>query len=174
MRKARATPARRAVRSGTKEPPEQDAYDVAVRFLGNRPRSVSEIERHLRGKRYEPEAIERAIDQLRAQRYVDDVAFARYWVEQRARFRPKGDRALVSELLAKGVARDTINLAVGERDPDAELAQAREAIRKPITRWASLSERDRKRKIQQYLVARGFSYDTIEAVIARPHQETAE
>ncbi len=78
----------------------------------------------------------------------------------------------MSELLAKGVARETINLVVGERDPDAELTQAREAIRRPITRWATLDTRERKRKIQQYLAARGFSYDTIEAVIARPQEET--
>jgi len=174
VRKARATPARRGGGSRPTEPLDQDAYDVAVRYLANRPRSVDEIERHLRGKRYEPAAIERAIDQLRAQRYVDDLAFARYWVEQRARFRPKGDRALVSELLAKGVARETIGLVVGERDPDAELTQAREAIRRPITRWAALDARERKRKIQQYLAARGFSYDTIEAVIARPHEDPTE
>ncbi len=154
--------------------PSGDPYEVAVRFLANRPRSVDEIERHLRGKRYDPAAIERAIDQLRAQRYVDDLAFARYWVEQRARFRPKGDRALVSELLAKGVARETIHLVVGERDPDAELTQAREAIRRPITRWVALNERDRRRRIQQHLAARGFSYDTIEAVIAHPHDDPTE
>ena len=69
-----------------------------MQFLGNRPRSVSEIRRHLRGKRYLDEAIDGAIDKLRAQRYVDDLDFAKYWVEQRSRFRPKGDRALVSEL----------------------------------------------------------------------------
>lgn len=151
--------------------PHGDAYDVAVRYLGPRPRSVAEIRRHLRGKRFEDPAIDRAIDQLRAQRYIDDEAFARYWVEQRDRFRPKGERAIVSELLQKGVSREVIDLVVGEREPDSEVKRAREAIRRPIMRWLTLSDVDRKRKIHQYLAQRGFSYDTIEEVLARPGQE---
>lgn len=150
--------------------PQGDPYEVAVRYLGPRPRSVSEIRRHLRSKRFDDPAIDRAIDALRAQRYIDDEAFARYWVEQRDRFRPKGERAIVSELLQKGVARETIDTVLGERQPDIELRRAREAIRRPLPRWLTLSEVDRKRKIHAYLAQRGFSYDTIDEVLTRPDQ----
>ena len=155
----------------TTPPPDDGAYDAAVRYLANRPRSVAEIRRHLRTKRYSDAAIDRAVDQLRAQRYIDDEAFARYWLEQRERFRQKGERALVSELLGKGVPRETIDLVLGERDPDADVKQARQALRRPITRWQTLEEGERKRKIHQFLVARGFSYDTIEAVLERPEPD---
>ncbi|HEX4744999.1 MAG TPA: RecX family transcriptional regulator [Candidatus Limnocylindria bacterium] len=161
----------RRTRAEATPPPDDGAYDAAVRYLANRPRSVAEIRRHLRTKRYSDTAIDRAVDQLRAQRYIDDEAFARYWVEQRERFRQKGERALVSELLGKGVPRETIDLVLGERDPDADVKQAREAIRRPITRWQTLEEGERKRKIHQFLVARGFSYDTIEAVLERPEAD---
>lgn len=164
----------RARRPAADAPPEGDAYDAAVRYLGPRPRSVAEIKRHLRTKRFDEAAQEKAIDQLRAQRYIDDTAFARYWVEQRARFRPKGDRALVSELLAKGVARETIDVVIGEADPEAELQRAREAIRRPLVRWLAMDEGERKRKIHQYLAARGFPYDVIETVIAHPEAEPTE
>jgi SOS response regulatory protein OraA/RecX len=80
----------------------------------------------------------------------------------------------VSELLGKGVPRETIDLVLGERDPDADVKQAREAIRRPITRWQTLEEGERKRKIHQFLVARGFSYDTIEAVLQRPEVDGDE
>lgn len=150
--------------------PQGDPYEVAVRYLGPRPRSVSEIRRHLRSKRFDDPAIDRAIDALRAQRYIDDEAFARYWIEQRDRFRPKGERAIVSELLQKGVARETIDTVLGERQPDIELRRAREAIRRPLPRWLTLSEVDRKRKIHAYLAQRGFSYDTIDEVLTRPDQ----
>ena len=86
--------------------PSGTAYDAALRYLGNRPRSVSEIHRHLRGKKFDDEAIAAAIDKLRAQRYVDDDAFARYWLEQRERFRPRGDRGIRMELAQKGVSRE--------------------------------------------------------------------
>jgi regulatory protein len=162
---------RRASRPARDSPALGDAYDVAVRYLGPRPRSIAEIKRHLRTKRFDEVEQDKAIDQLRAQRYIDDEAFARYWVEQRARLRPKGQRAIVSELIAKGVARETIDVVLGEADPDAETKRAREAIRRPMLRWLSMDDNERKRKIHQYLAARGFSYDVIEEVLARPGGE---
>ena len=146
--------------------PTGDPYDVAVRYLASRPKSVAEIARHLRGKRFDVADIERAIDRLRAQRYVDDDAFARYWVEQRERFKPRADRALKSELLGKGVSRDIIEVVLGERAPDADVEQAKRALSRPMTRWATLAPAERKRKIHTYLAARGFGYGTIEEVIA--------
>jgi regulatory protein len=162
---------RKASRPARDAPPAGDAYDTAVRYLGSRPRSVSEIKRHLRTKRFDEAEQDKAIDQLRAQRYIDDEAFARYWVEQRAKFRPKGQRAIASELMQKGVAREIIDLVLGEADAGAETKRARESIRRPMTRWLSMDENERKRKIHQYLVTRGFSYDVIEEVIAKPEAE---
>ncbi len=151
--------------------PYGNPYEEAVGFLATRPRSVAEIRRHLHGKRYDDAAIDGAIDRLRAQRYVDDLDFAKYWVEQRSRFRPKGDRALVSELTSKGVARETINAALGELPPESEADRARRALARPAARWRSLDATERKRKIHAYLVARGFGYDVIEEVIAEPELE---
>jgi regulatory protein len=148
-------------------------YEAAVQFLGNRPRSVAEIRRHLRGKRYDDEAVDGAIDKLRAQRYVDDLDFAKYWVEQRSRFRPKGDRALVSELTSKGVSRETIDAALGEMPAESEADRARRAIARQLRRWESLEAAERKRKIHAFLAQRGFGYDVVDEVIARPEIEAA-
>jgi regulatory protein len=160
--------ARRASRPAA---PSGSAYDAAVRYLGARNRSVAEIRRHLRGKRFDDAVIDAAIDKLRAQRYVDDGAFARYWVEQRDTHRPRGERALVSELMQKGLSREVIELALGEREPDADVKRARELIKRPITRWMTLSDVDRKRKIHQYLAQRGFSYEVIDEVIEHPRAD---
>ncbi len=160
-----------ATKSSRTAAPKGDAYDDAVAYLANRPRSIAEIERRLRSKRHDPAAIDRAIDKLRAQRYVDDEAFARYWVEQRARFRQKGDRALRSELRLKGVPGDVIDLVLGGREPDAEAAQAHEALRRPLVRWLTLEPVERKRKAHALLVQRGFSYDIIEEVLAHIGEE---
>ena len=80
----------------------------------------------------------------------------------------------MSELLGKGVPRETIDVVLGDRDPEAEVQQARAAIRRPIARWQTLEEGERKRKIHQYLAARGFSYDTIEAVLERPEEPESD
>jgi regulatory protein len=147
--------------------PVGDAYEVAVRYLGGRPHTVAEIHRHLRSKKFDQDTIDHAIDRLRAQRYVDDEAFARWWVEQRERFKPRGDRALRVELAQKGVARDVIEVVLGERAPDADVELARRALSRPLTRWANMSDAERRRKIHAYLAARGFDYDTIDEVARR-------
>ena len=154
--------------------PYGSPYEEAVRFLATRPRSVGEIRRHLHGKRYEETTIDGAIDRLRAQRYVDDLDFAKYWIEQRSRFRPKGDRALVSELTSRGVARETINAALGELPPESEADRARRAIARQVARWRSLGAGERNRKIHAYLAARGFDYDVIEEVTSRAEAELLE
>ena len=147
--------------------PVGDAYAAAVRYLGGRPHTVAEIHRHLRSKKFDAETIDHAVDRLRAQRYVDDEAFARWWVEQRERLKPRGDRALRTELAQKGVGRDVVDIVLGERAPDADVEQARRALSRPLTRWANMPDAERKRKIHAYLAARGFDYDTIDEVTRR-------
>ena len=147
--------------------PAGDAYEAAVHYLAGRPHTIAEIRRHLRSRKFDADTIDHAIDRLRAQRYVDDEAFARWWVEQRERFKPRGDRALRTELAQKGVARDVVDIVLGERAPDADVEQARRALSRPLTRWADMPDAERKRKIHTYLAARGFDYETIEEVTRR-------
>ena len=162
-----SAPRTRTPQKTSRARPLGSPYEAAVRYLATRPRSVGEIRRHLRGKRYDDETIDGAIDKLRAHRYVDDLDFAKYWIEQRAKFRPKGDRALVSELSMKGVARETIDIALGELSPDSEAERALRAIARPSTRWRDLEPAVRRRKIHAYLAQRGFGYEVIDEVIRR-------
>jgi SOS response regulatory protein OraA/RecX len=69
------------------------------------------------------------------------------------------------ELGQKGVSRDVIDVVLGERAPDADIEQAKKALSRAMTRWATLTAPERKRKIHTFLAARGFDYGTIEEVI---------
>ncbi len=68
---------------------EQKAVDRALNFIGYRPRSRKEIERNLERAGIDEALIEKVIERLQRQGYVDDEAFARYWVENREQFRPR-------------------------------------------------------------------------------------
>lgn len=142
------------------------AYDAAVRYLAPRPRSVLELRRHLTKKRFDEKEIAPAIERLRDQGYVDDVAFARYWLEQRRRFRPKGELALKSELRAKGVDARIVDEVLGEAETDQTDA-ALAALEPRLGRWRALSEDERRAKAQAFLRQRGFSFDVIDEVLAR-------
>ena len=93
-----------------------EVLDAAARFLEARSRSVAEVRRRLVTAGYRPELVDQAISRLVRQGYLDDDAFARAWVESRDRARPRGERALRTELSQRGVAREIIDAVLAERD----------------------------------------------------------
>jgi regulatory protein len=133
------------------------AYQQAVRYLGFRPRSKAEIESYLREKGAPLEVIGEVVERLVNRGYLDDAEFARFWVEDRTRFRPRGRRALRYELHQKGVAREDIDAAL---DGLAEDAAAWEAVSNKLERWRGLDEREFQQKVMAFLSRRGFDYDT--------------
>lgn len=134
------------------------AYHHALRLLGSRPRSRLEIECYLRQKGYETEAIEGAMIRLVSNRYVDDEAFARSWLNHRERLQPRGVRGLSHELQQKGVEREIIEEVLTELD---EEASAWAAVEGKMHRWRRLDQMAFRKKVTGFLGRRGFAYDTI-------------
>jgi regulatory protein len=133
------------------------AYNKAIRFLGFRPRSEVEVERYLHGKDYPPEVVASTIERLRGEQYLDDEEFARFWLENRERFRPRGRQALRYELNQKGLDREIIEAALADLD-EAESAWA--ALENKFYRWRNLDEKAFKQKVMGFLSRRGFNYET--------------
>lgn len=134
------------------------AYHHALRLLGYRPRSQVEIKRRLGQKGYTPEAVGAALQRLIDKRYVDDEAFARYWLAQRLRNRPRGVRAIGYELRQKGVDHDTITQVLHDVD---EAASAWAAIEGKLNRWQCLDEATFRKKAMGFLSRRGFNYTVV-------------
>ncbi|MCK6625372.1 MAG: RecX family transcriptional regulator [Anaerolineae bacterium] len=133
------------------------AYNSAVRYLGYRPRSQAEIERHLHDKGYAPEVAEHVIARLRQEQYLDDEAFAQFWLENRERFRPRGRQALRYEMKQKGLDPAVIENTLADLDEDES---AWSAIEGKFYRWKSLEEQEFKQKVMAFLSRRGFNYET--------------
>ncbi|PWH20565.1 MAG: RecX family transcriptional regulator [Ardenticatenia bacterium] len=146
---------------------QERAYEQAVRFLRYRPRSRTEVERYLRRKRFAEETITRVMTRLQDAGYLDDEAFARFWVENRQHFRPRSRRALGIELRQKGVEQDIVQEVVDEQDDEEAAWQAVEA---QLSRWGSLSREQLQRRLGDFLARRGFDYATIRAVYRRACQ----
>ncbi len=140
-----------------KQADERDkAYNQAIRFLGFRPRSQAEIERHLREKKYPPEVVTETVERLRREQYLDDEAFARFWLENRERFRPRGRQALRYEMRQKGLPGDVIETILNELDEDES---AWTAVESKLSRWKNLDELSFKQKVMAFLSRRGFNYE---------------
>jgi len=138
------------------------AYERALNFLSYRPRSEFEVRSNLRKKNVEDEVIEAVVERLTRAGLLNDQEFARYWVENRLQFNPRGARALRHELRAKGVSASIITDTLENLD---EETTARKAAEAGARRLAHLEPRDFCRRLKAYLVRRGFSYAVIEPLI---------
>jgi regulatory protein len=101
--------------------------EAAVRFLEPRPRSTAEVRRRLGSAGYREDLVEQTVERLTELGVLDDESFAHDWVRSRDRAHPRGERALRSELRAKGIAEETIDRVLDERRGD-ESAAALEAV----------------------------------------------
>ncbi|MGD2050473.1 MAG: RecX family transcriptional regulator [Chloroflexota bacterium] len=133
----------------------------AYRYLSYRPRSIAELKRQLGNKGFNEDTIDQVVDRLSELELIDDLAFARYWVEQRETFKPRGRRALRYELYQKGIDREIVDIVVADVD---ETESAKNAARKKARLWRELPEDQFYEKLSNYLGRRGFPYEIVRNV----------
>ena len=141
--------------------------ELCYRYLAIRNRSEKEIFDYLSRKKAEPEIIAAIIEKLHKQKFLDDEVFARGWVRQRARFRPKGKSALKFELSQKGIAKELIEKILSEDHEDIpdELTQAKNLIGRRIEKLKGAPRQEIYQKVGSFLARRGYDWDTIKKAI---------
>ena len=149
----------------------QKAYDRALRYLAYRPRSAAETHRYLLGKET-PEAVtSEVVERLKQRGYLDDLEFARFWLENRSRFKPRAPRAIRYELWQKGVDAEVIEAVLAELDA-AELAYR--AASSQVSRHRGQSRPVFRHKLGAMLHRRGFDSVIISETLQRLQQELEE
>lgn len=148
------------------------AIDVAANLLSYRPRSSHEIRQKLTKKGYDEFVIETAIERMTNLKYLDDRAFAKFWIESRNRSKPRGKRALQYELRNKGVS-DAIVRELLEDMVD-EQSGAYQAAQKRIRRMRGKTEYEFKKKVGAFLQRRGFNYEAINQALDAIIEELQE
>ncbi|MBI3380055.1 regulatory protein RecX [Candidatus Gottesmanbacteria bacterium] len=154
---------------------EEDNYqrlrDYSLKLLSFRPRSTNEISAKLREycakKKFPQNLSDKVIDYLKKQKFIDDLEFARWWIDQRHSFKPKGLLAIKLELLNKGIDKETISEALkGDKEEKvSEYDLATKVINKKIILFKKLSREKMIMKIRDLLLRHGFDWDTIHKVI---------
>ncbi len=146
----------------------QRCLNVAIHFLGYRPRSESEIRERLQRRGFDNGSIEAVVTRLRERGLVDDVSFAQFWKENRDSFSPRSQRLTKLELKQKGVASDIIDQVVSAVDDNENAYQA------ALSRGRNLPRaeyQDFRRRLGGYLKRRGFSYEVIKHAVERVWRE---
>jgi len=156
------------------EDAEQQAVDRALNYLSFRPRSREEVRRYLRRKETPPEIIEAALARLDRLDFVNDRAFAEFWIETRGQFNPRGAHALKNELRMKGVEREVVDELV---DDEQDEERALRAGRKKAMSLVNVPNMDYARfrnRLGPFLQRRGFGYDVTTRTVRALWEELKE
>lgn len=147
------------------EEARQQAMDLAINYLSFRPRSQAEVRRHLLHKSIAPEIVETVLERLRQLEYIDDRAFASFWVENREQFKPRGSQGLRSELRMKGIEREIVEEVVSDEN-DATLAlRAAERKAASLLQMPSMDYKTFRNRLGGFLQRRGFSYEVVSRTV---------
>jgi regulatory protein len=147
---------------------QQRCFNAAVRYLGYRPRSESEVKQRLHRHGFNDAVTEAALAKLKEQGLIDDGAFARFWTENRDSFSPRSRRQVQMELKLKGVPANVSEPAIGAIDEteSAYRAAMKKVKHLPLTDYAVF-----RRNLGMHLVRRGFNYDIINETVNRVWKE---
>lgn len=144
--------------------------NIALRYLSFRPRSEKEVIEKLKEKKATQEIIGRVMLQLKDHKFVEDAEFAKWFVDQRLRFKPKSLGIIKLELKQKGISPEIIqqaieNLNEDSDSPKSDLESAKKLVEKRISRYKGISRQEIYQKLGGYLARRGFNWDTIKKSI---------
>lgn len=129
--------------------------------LNYRFRSETELRRRLLKKGHSKGAVERVIDELRAEGWLDDQRFADEMV--RSAGRRWGPRRLQRKLGELGVDRETIARAIDEVPDEEKNALLEAMIEKKLDEMErrNLDAESAKRRLASFLERRGFEASVI-------------
>lgn len=148
----------------------QGLLNYAYFFLKFRPRTKKEVRDYLykkiKKRHWSREDAEKALDQLKKQELIDDKKFVEWFVEQRNILNPKSEYVLRQELYKHGVEKETIENYFQEI-PVEEERLAEQALKTRWLRFKSLPHDLRYQKATQFLLRRGFAFDTAKTVIKK-------
>jgi regulatory protein len=113
--------------------------------------------------------VSRALERLAEEGWLDDLGAARSTV--RVRSQRYGARRIERELTSRGFAREIVDAALSERDPEVEERTLRRALERVWKRLADLPQPARRHRALESLARRGFAPEKVSEMIDRLSHE---
>jgi regulatory protein len=143
--------------AGPDADPEAIARQICLRMLTAAPRTQAQLATALRRRGVPEDAAAAVLARFAEVKLIDDAMFAKAWVDSRHHGRGLASRALGAELRQRGVAQDDIQAALGDLDPDQELATARDLIARRLPGTAAIPAPARMRRLVGVLARKGYA-----------------
>ena len=145
---------------------QKKANDYALNLLSYRARSEKEIYDKLKGKGYEDSIINATINMLQRYNFINDVEYAKMFVREKMNLSKNGSYKIKQKLYLKGINRDIIDNVMEELiDEEEEFEKALAIAEKKVQSYGNIEDYKKYRKLNDFLLRRGFDYDIVSKVI---------
>jgi regulatory protein len=151
-------------------PPEEAAFELALRALNRRERTVEEIRAWLAERGFEPEPVEAVLERLVASKALDDARFASVFADDKRRLAGWGAERIRGELEARGVAGALIDNALGPASHATEIDRAAALL---AERGQGLGDDAARGRALAFLVRRGYPSEVAYDAVRRAEREAA-
>ncbi|HEY7433297.1 MAG TPA: regulatory protein RecX [Streptosporangiaceae bacterium] len=135
---------------------EEKARQVCLELLSRNPRTRSQLATALRKRGVPDEVAEAVLGRFAEVGLIDDVVFARAWVESRHHSRGLAKSMLAVELQQRGVASEDVQAAVGTLRADEEVETARRLVAKRVAATRGRPLPNRVRQLVGLLARKGY------------------
>jgi regulatory protein len=166
----------------SRRPPQSEPIEdagtaraMALRWLGRRELSESQLRARLDEKGVTAPVIDTVVTALREAGVVDDRRVALAVARTRAQVRRQGRDRVRRELTALGIARDVVDDALAATFSDVdESALLDQAITRRLRGRVSLADPADRRRITAALIRQGFSFAAISRALRARRHDTRE
>lgn len=142
---------------------------TALRYLGERARTTYEVRQKLKKKGFQEEVIEPVLQRMDELGYLDDSGYTAAFIQGRLASKGYGPLRIRQDLQRRGIAAPVVDAALNRLISTEQALD--NAVRQAEKRWALLQkERDvrkRRKKLYDYLLRRGYDFDTVRAALDR-------
>lgn len=145
-----------------------EKYLLSVyRFLNYRLRSEKEIRDNLKKKKAPEYIVEKIVETLRDQKFLNDETFAKMWIDSRSRVKPRSHFVLKMELQRKGISKEIIEkIMTNEELPMAnELDMARKLVSQKFRKYQGMEKQEIYQKLGGVLGRKGFNWGVTKKAI---------
>jgi regulatory protein len=150
------------------------AFDRAMNYLTYRDRTEAEIVEYLQKKNYSEREIAEGLALLIRYGYIDDERYIKNTCELNKITKYYGKKRLAQELIQKGIPKskiEDINLYYSEEE---EIDCCQKLLEEALKRYRHEEPAKRFRKVVNWMMRRGYSYDLVHSLLTQELENFTE
>ena len=147
-----------------------NAYNMCIKYISIRVRSIKEIQDYLKKKKISFEDIDEVVKRLVHNKYLDDYYFTECFIKDKINFTSMGEYRIIAELKKHNISSDIISQYSYLWDSDIMISKIEKLVDKQIASNKKLDAYKLRDKIYHYLIYQGYSSEKVVQVLNEKFQ----